>query len=297
MHGFKYDQATDEYEQMSGGARNQQVLLNYCLGHKDSTMLLFPYGSGVHYINHGNNATKKANVIMQWSQHGTTGHNESWLEMIPEKMENIWATNLGIDYIATRDIAEGEELFLDYGLDWEEAWRRHVENWEPKAEETARDWNSMPLWDKPLRTQKEQQNRPYPKTVEIRCHVNLAEKALKEVVTSWERYDRSGDEYRMVYGMPCKILERSFDNDTYTVDLFLDEFVFASLPADWRANHERMGVPREAIFFIDAKFKSDLYLKNSFRQSIGIPEHMMPKAWKNQRDEPPSEVVPGKDEL
>ncbi len=58
-----------------------------------------------------------------------------------------------------------------------------------------------------------------------------------------------------------------------------------------------MGVPREAIFFIDAKFKSDLYLKNSFRQSIGIPEHMMPKAWKNKREEPSLEVVPDKGEL
>jgi hypothetical protein len=294
MFDFEYDEATEEF--IKTPWRTKQVLVNYCLGHKDSSILLFPYGSGVHYVNHGNNSSK-ANVIMQWAEHGTSGHNEAWLDMKPEEMTNIWETNLGVDYVTTQDIYEGEELFLDYGLNWEEAWQQHVENWEPEEEETtARDWN-FNLRDESIRTQQEQQDNPYPKTVEIRCHVHLTETDWEEHATGWDRYVRSGVEYKMVYGLPCKILERSFDNNTYTVDLLVDRLTYAKVPYDFQYNHERTGVPKDAIFFIDAKFESDLYLKNSFRYNIGIPEYMMPKAWKNKREEPSLEVVPDKDEL
>jgi hypothetical protein len=294
MFDFEYDEATKAL--IKTPWRTKQVLVNYCLGHKDSSIFLFPYGSGIHYVNHGNNSSK-ANVIMRWAEHGTSGHNQAWLDMKPEEMTNIWQTNLGIDYVTTEDISEGEELFLDYGPNWEEAWQQHVESWEPEEEEmTARDWN-FNLRDESIRTQQEQQDNPYPKTVEIRCHVHLTETDWEELATGWDRYVRSGVEYKMVYGLPCKILERSFDNNTYTVDLFVDRLTYVKVPDDFRYNHERTGVPRDAIFFIDAKFESDLYLMNSFRYNIGIPEYMMPKAWKNKKEEPSLEVAPYKDEL
>jgi hypothetical protein len=36
-----------------------------------------------------------------------------------------------LELVATRDIGEGEELYLDYGRSWEDAWWKHVENWQP----------------------------------------------------------------------------------------------------------------------------------------------------------------------
>ncbi len=68
------------------------------------------------------------NVAMQWF---------SWLvednaQIAREKVEAKWNVTelvespvcpLDIAFYATRDIAVGEELFLDYGEEWEEAFR------------------------------------------------------------------------------------------------------------------------------------------------------------------------------
>jgi hypothetical protein len=280
MYNFEMDDEMDEEtkEFIQSPLLTKQVVYNYCLGHKDSTILLFPYGSGVAYLNHN---ASQANVRIQWAEHGTSGHNETWLEKTPEDMEDVWETNLGIDYITTRPVREGEELFLEYGPEWEEAWKRHIENWEaPEETTTADDWNN----NEPIRTQQEQTEKPYPNNIEMRCHVHLAEHDWRENNLDWDRYDLSGEEYQMVYGLPCEILDRDFD-DTYTVDLFIDRLTFVPVPDDFEDNHIRTGVPREAIFFLDASYESDLYLENAFRHYIGIPDHMMPEAWKNNGDE------------
>jgi len=36
-----------------------------------------------------------------------------------------------VDFVATRDIAVDEEVLIDYGEEWEEAWNVHVQNWIP----------------------------------------------------------------------------------------------------------------------------------------------------------------------
>ena len=36
-----------------------------------------------------------------------------------------------MDVVATRDIQPDEEVFIDYGEEWEVAWGDHVQNWKP----------------------------------------------------------------------------------------------------------------------------------------------------------------------
>jgi hypothetical protein len=91
-----------------------QVLLNYCFGYHESTLLLCPYGSGktaitqvavaalafsltnlyvgVNYINHN---ASLANVRIQWAPNGTIGHNSSWLSLTPKEMEWNYKQSLG----------------------------------------------------------------------------------------------------------------------------------------------------------------------------------------------------------
>jgi hypothetical protein len=90
-----------------------QMLLNYCYSHTETTMMLCPYGSGVNYINH--NKTM-ANIRIQWAQNGLTSHNDSWLERRVEDFNWDFKIGLAFDYVAMRDIQEGEELFLDCKL-------------------------------------------------------------------------------------------------------------------------------------------------------------------------------------
>jgi hypothetical protein len=274
MYDFDMNEETEEWNKTA--LNTTQVIWNYCLGHRDTTLFLFPYGSGVNYINHASG--DKASVRLQWAEHGTTSHDSSWLE---RKLEEDWSTHLAIDYIAIRDIEEGEELFLDYGKEWEEAWKSHVESWKPPEETTtAADWNTQ-FKDAPVLTWSEWVDTPYPPTIQVRCHVNLVYEDWHQRNQRWDRYVPHTEEYQTIYGLPCEVVERSADNTSYVVNLQIDRLVFkGDLPDDF--NQVRRGVPREALFFMDAPYESDLYLENAFRHPIGIPDHMMPEAWKNR---------------
>ena len=256
----------------------RQIIFNYCLGHEDSTMLLFPYGSvGTHFINHN---SSRANVKIQWAPTGNLRHNATLLNLTPEEMYQMDVKpGLGIEYVALKDISEGEELFIDYGDSWENAWQHHVKHWTPPVHATvAADWNKR--LDEPIRTTEEQVSNPYPSNIVLRCHVNLLRGAFGDEKT-WARYDYPTTARYFVYGLPCDILERSEDGSAYKVALLKDGLTFVEFPGD----HDLIvveGAPRQAMFFLDAEYQSDLYLKGAFRHHIRIPDEMMPNAWRNK---------------
>jgi len=49
-----------------------------------------------------------------------------WLEKSIEEMERDGGRGLSLEIVATRDIEQGEEVFIDYGRKWEEAWDQHL---------------------------------------------------------------------------------------------------------------------------------------------------------------------------
>ena len=120
-------------------------------------MLLCPHGSGVNYINHNQTL---ADVKVQWSQDGITGHNSTWLDKSPEEFLLTHKARLALDYIAIKDIQAGEELFLDYGDLWEEAWQDHIRDWKPEHSSWSYTYLSAKQWNAkfdtfPLRTESE----------------------------------------------------------------------------------------------------------------------------------------------
>jgi hypothetical protein len=133
------------------------LLINYCISAKGSDALLLPIGYGG-MMNHGG---KDANVIMEWhdwtqplsatripslidkvksffdhalplykppsdeqAESPLGGTRLNWT--LESLMENPFAP-LDIKYTAVRDIAIGEEILLDYGVEWEIAWQIHLE--------------------------------------------------------------------------------------------------------------------------------------------------------------------------
>jgi hypothetical protein len=141
------------------GQAGKQVALNYCHQHPSSpSLFLCPYGHLVNYINHppvavadeddddptgrcsssggagvspasstacNTSATAAANVEIRWARDGEMGHNASWFELSPASFDRA-SPGLFWDYVATRDIQEGDEIYLDYGPEWERAWSEHV---------------------------------------------------------------------------------------------------------------------------------------------------------------------------
>lgn len=103
--------------------RRSDLILNYSFGHKNSTVILTPYGGMIHYINHNS----VPNVKIQWPNKELVAHKPEWLERSPETIRyTLEKIGLSFEYVALRDIQEGEEIFMDYGPEWEQAWAEHV---------------------------------------------------------------------------------------------------------------------------------------------------------------------------
>jgi len=255
---------------ITDGPYGQQLLINYCFDHPQSTFVLCPYGSGINYINH--NKTR-ANVKVRWSEDGIMNHRAEWLLKNPKEMIG---TNLAIDYVALRDIVEGEELFLNYGDVWEDKWNEQIEGWEHcddsypnKDYVSATEYNCLYSKD-PILTSDEQLLEPYPDNLLIRCH-NLLEMNTGEnfdgnisMFSDWNDY--LGDNS----GYPCKISKRHNSNGSYMVSFNTPDNGFKSLS----------GVPREAIKFADSPYTTDLHMIGTFRQPAGIPDDIFPDAWR-----------------
>lgn len=232
------------------------------------TQKIYHRSLGINYINHNQTL---ANVKIQWAPNGTMAHNSSWLALDPMEMEWNYKPSLGIDYIAIKDIEEGEELFMDYGDIWEKAWKRHVKEWKPKKE-----WESyLPaatlnkiLAKNALRTQEEQAERPYPRNLVLKCDLGAT---MDESLTN-EREDML---YEPDY-QPCRILDRYSDDlgTLYNVQIQLDD--------EGKRFTERF-ILRGNIEFFDLPYTNDLHLRPAFRHKIGLPMEMVPSVWRNKK--------------
>ena len=283
-----------------------QLLLNYCWGHARSTLLLCPYGAGVNYINHASTDDDNgANVKLQWAPHGQIGHHEDWLDKTIEDMVKAGVRpHLAWDYVALRDIEEGEELLIDYGSLWQEEWEWHVE----MLGNDDQDDDDESMYYKPaaqvrdelegqaLRTVEEQEEDPYPPNVETVCHDGLL---------AWQDEDLSyydnipyGDIWTITYdGVPCSIVERietntasssSSDEEkaektvasskttttTYTVEI-------RPIGGDPQETVTVRNVSRVMISFRDVHMTTDLHYPNAFRHAAQIPDDMFPTIWMN----------------
>jgi hypothetical protein len=260
------------------GARQPEALfVNYCFQPKNMTLLLFPYGPGVNMINHH---SERPNVALRWS----TSHmnHQHWLNLPYEEVEEMnYPGGLILDIVAIHDIAEGEEIFLDYGQEWEEAWNRHVENWIPYDGDYvyATEGNSeSKIFSAPFRTVEEQRLQPNPSNMATACWT-----------PNWER-DESGvmEWHEPTYEWPegvasCHILDRKTDSkEGYLYRVAVDfDWRLRDLPS-WLSEKQMnidINVPHRAIIAVDKPYTSDLHLKNAFRHPIGFPDHLIPDKW------------------
>ena len=318
--------------------QHYQLLYNYCFGHADSTMLLCPYGAGINYLNHanaGNNSSNdssnnnnnknapRVNVAIRWATNFEVAHNASLLlQDYPFARGNDSNDNnddnnnnkprLALDYVATRDIAEGEELFMDYGMAWQEAWEEHVRNYEASSlssrhYSSARHFNQVFFSsdssrrhnEHPLRTVTEQQWDPYPENLQMRCHANLLLPQPKKVPPRGPNSNNNNnntnntDSYYQWesnnYGEPCRVLDRFQEagETWYTVQIELRYYDYDDDNDNVDNDNnmvtwvEQTDVPRMAIRFFDLPGTTDIHLPNAFRHPIHIPDDMFPQQWRD----------------
>jgi len=159
-----------KYDQLFG----HQLMMNYCFGHKKSSLLLCMLTSSA-FINHKAEG-KGANVEYRWASWAEDDTQEA-LKMPLEELKRVPYRKLALEMVALRDIAEGEELYMDYGKEWEMAWDKHVNEWTSPTGVFA---DHIPVKHvmrrnngKPYKTLIEQKFDPYPHSIGMECYMNL----------------------------------------------------------------------------------------------------------------------------
>ena len=312
--------------------KSQQLLLNYCFGHDNSTVLFFPYGPVVNFINHH---PQSYNAKIQWSSYANDDlvitKNHSWpyqlsysdLQALSSSSSSSSVSSsssfppLLIDFVATRDIKPKEEIYIDYGTTWQNAWDTHVQQWSspPNAEAYAPAYVMDDVISK-IRTVEEQQVHPYPENLITACFYKYTD-YLNEQSKHKDRYIKNDNSqihkqattvqwkqtrgiFHYHYLRPCTIISRTdnvimkqknkqFNKDSkkpQTQSLYM-VIVHnrANLPKDERIPKNMKlivsHVPRHALRFADKLYTTDQNLQNAFRQPIGMPDEMFPTSWMN----------------
>jgi len=175
---------TVEWERVSDDIIGKQLLVNYCVGHHESPMLLCP-GTSAILINHCSDrhdwggSCIAPNAELRWASWDP--NTEPWLkgtlEELAERTRND-ERGLSLEVVALRDIKPDEEVFLDYGVEWENAFLKHLEAWEPPADGSGFETyvsvkkmndekNQAPFL---FKTHQEQKDEPYPDNIITVCY-------------------------------------------------------------------------------------------------------------------------------
>ena len=285
-----------------------QLLLNYCFGHPQGTQLLCPIGPNAGLINH----STKPNAVLQWSTR-TNVHKKEWFNLTAKQLSQTTEIGLVLDYVALRDIAEGEEITINYGPAWQQAWEDHVKSWQGyTAEYVSAKTMNMKADTKILKTVEEQHFQPYPASVFTSCYYEHRPYEQGIVDRSGRYHDSSSVILKrwepLEYGVPdhfflrpCRILERypirrnpyldpaqkqgdasvDLDGFAYTVQVLN----FDSMHEDQRVHESETlivsDVPREAIIFSDFMYTSDMHLPSAFRHEMQLDDSLFPRNWRN----------------
>jgi hypothetical protein len=104
-----------EYRTEHEPVRSQQLLLNYCFGHPESTLLLCPDTNAI-LINHCSTRTRDCgdeqgpNAEIRWSTGWDTSDTEAFLNMTIEQLGEHTDRGLSMEVAALRDLAPGDEV-------------------------------------------------------------------------------------------------------------------------------------------------------------------------------------------
>lgn len=276
-----------------------QLSINYSYGHKSSSMVLLPYSPAVNFVNH-NFDKSKVNAKLQWSSRSY--HQQQWENDAVSEILQRQQSGLMMELVATQDIPQGHEVFLDYGGRWEEAWMAHVSNWTHPSDSYSIAYDNVEDLNHPenleIRILEEQRDLPYGENVVIMCWLDVI-KLFSNVRNGsdgdfqWEKFrvERSGTAQAATDNVTkkCEIVQRlnapndAEIDDMDDGDLKRTTLYTASVKFGATGSKEFFikGIPRSEIFFENKKYASDHSLENAFRHVIDIPDEIFPAAWKD----------------
>jgi len=269
-------------------------MLNYQFSHAQSSLYLLPINQ-MAAINHAGSAT---NAKLQWA---TWDKKSSYYLQRPmEDLKKEPYSTMVMDVIATRDITEDEEIFIDYGKEWETAWQRHVQNWKSPCtttKETKRRRTSYEIYQ----MNHDKFNTTYHKwsddhfTTCSRTNVTADDYQIVYILENEgvsQQQQPKGDSSSRTHAtnyqgitihdegfrysqqkfdrqVPCKILSSS-SSALFEVALFFDKS---------KAIEVYPAMTASQVKFLPKPYRSDMHHPQAFRHEISIPTEIFPKQW------------------
>lgn len=265
-----------------------QLLLNYCFGHEETQVLLCPT-THVTLINHHSMA---ANAEIRWSKPSQNrvdadiNYRTRGLDELLSLSPHTWRdfnVKFAFEVVATKQIDVGQEIFLDYGSEWEHALLEHSREWMPPSESGYSPPKEMNRMDNGIVLSTE-----LPNFYSYECSMEpLAQEReylgeaghdyFSPPYISPERWDAKMKQFYgendFVCWYPCHVFARN-DDGTFQADAFSKVLPLSNKIRRWK------NIPRESIRFADAHFQSDQHLPSAFRHFIPIPDKMVPFRWR-----------------
>lgn len=272
-------------------AKGRQLMTNYVIGHAESSIVLLPLAPGVAAVNHD---SAHANAYWSWSSRNA---DDVWTQS-PRELLTPLSKDILVELHADRQIEPGEEILIDYGQAWQQAWEDYVEMWEvPEDLSPTAAWLNERL--EAPRTPEELETDPYPKNVRVYCFVAGVQDPAGNI--RWKEHAGLFDTIQLFF--ECTIESRVAETVEESVTSEgkkalklnqrpLTRAGLASLMEQGREDEVRYNimlrkgdqttlmiksVPRRAIRFVDQAYTSDLHHPDSFRHEMrGLD---FPVAW------------------
>lgn len=282
-----------------------QLLLNYCFGHNESSLLLCPDTNAI-LINHCSQRMKQCgphgpNAEYRWSS-GWEPKSDEFRKMTLDELAKQPGRGLSMEIVALRDIQAGEEVFIDYGSEWEIAWEAHVTNWKPPAVKDSESFLSAKEANEQkgpldLLVSGDIRNTSKHSYLFTGCQYRLdkldTHKVWSENHEDWGELDdeellsRFADD-GSVYNReddydywPCTVVSHA---GTYVVRIHQSSFHPDQIWNDNYLPRLLTDYPRESIRYFVKPYANDQRLLGAFRHYIPIRNEMFPEQWKNIQD-------------
>lgn len=238
---------------------------------------------------------------------------------------NGWMTNvkviqaedgrgLSLEIVATKSIAEGEEVFVDYGLSWEIAWDQHVKRWKPPVY-PSNEWTSARQLNEELKPldvapglSVEHLTTDGRGSLFTGCYYYEDDEDFWNSFggrdMAWRRMakDQLFHKFGRTYGedfavdenarysdgsfWPCIVIDKdeseSDEETTYTVRIIQSQFQKETVWNLLKLPRIISNYPRNAIRHFYLPYKSDIHLPGVFRHHIELPSHLVPDIWKDR---------------
>lgn len=197
-----------------------------------------------------------------------------------------------------------DEVFLDYGPGWEEAWENHVKSWSPPEEDgifgsyaSIKELNDSM---EPPRTEAELAANPLPDNVVTGCMFTASfDYSYDEFEAGFDwstlsdgeilkHFADDGSEYvwheinSFPRFWPCSVMSGN-DKDGYIVRIFQASWEYDTPWAQKGLPMFLTNYPRESIRYFNKQGLSDQHLPNAFRYHPELPDDIFPEQWKNLR--------------